>query len=226
MLKTTADFVRGFVAGKYEKPHDVLLDLSDRFVSAAKDLGLPHVPLLFAMEHGRISSDHYRTLAHVFEVIICDLEDADEVKKAVHDVVTWYWASRASEFSNAAIDALRVLGRTMLASLQVFDTPEFRAILRADADVPVGPVETIPKIHRAVEHMADWIMDFGPYDDLTTEASETANKPLKQMFKTYVSFACCELMMCVCVCDFTTWESSNIRCPSRSRAFPCVCARA
>ena len=86
-LKMLADFVREFVACTYQCAESVLNDLSARYQAMAKELGLPHVPLLFALKHGRISSDHYRTLAHIFEVLICDLPHAVEVQRAVHDVL-------------------------------------------------------------------------------------------------------------------------------------------
>ena len=189
ILKTTVDFVREYVACTYEHADTELLDLSARYVAAAKELGLPHVPMLFNLRHGRISSDHYRTAAHVLEVILCDFEDEAELKTAVHDVVTWYWASRAADFTPDAVAALRDLGTRMRDSLLFFTSPDLRARYRAKADVPAGALDDVPKMHRAVQHVPTYITEFGPYDDITTEASETANKPLKLMFRVYVFLA-------------------------------------
>jgi hypothetical protein len=49
-----------------------------------------------------------------------------------------------------------------------------------------GLMHTVPKFHRAILHLPEAIRDFGPYEDLTSEASESANKPLKAFFRTYV----------------------------------------
>ncbi len=179
----TTDYVREYVGCTYQCAEDLLLELSDRYVAMAKELGLPHVPLLFAFKHGRISSGHYRTLAHVFECLICDLPEAQPVKDAVHDVLTWYWATRASRFSATSIATLRDLGSRMHDSLEFFQSDEMRARYRADAAVHASILENVPKMHRAVSHIPDYVIEFGPYEDLTTEASETANKPLKQMFR-------------------------------------------
>lgn len=180
----TVDFVRAFVACTFPSPELLLAELSERYVVAAKELGLPSVPMIFALRHGRLSSDHFRTMAHVFEVILCDLpDDALEVKRAVHDVVQWYWAARASRFDAASIATLRELGLQMRASLAFFERADIRAMYKADAKIHAGPLDDIPKLHRAVRHVPDYIHEFGPYEDLTTEASEAANKPLKQIFR-------------------------------------------
>lgn len=184
--------MRAFVSCTYAAPDTVLHDLSDRYVQAADELGLPHIPMFFMPKHGRISSDHFRTLAHVFEVIICDLPDAAAVKAAVHDVLAWYWATRNTRFAAATIAEVRQLGTRMRASLAYFDSHDMRARYRPDADILSGPLENVPKLHRAVRHVPEYIIRFGPYEDLTTEASEAANKPLKLMFRTCVP-RCCDI---------------------------------
>ena len=199
-LKMTTDFVREWIICTYASHDDVLLDLSQRYVDAAKELALPHLPLIFAIKHGRVSSDHFRTLAHVFEVIICDFPEAEEVRLAVHNVIAWYWASREGAFTDVSIDALADLGRTMLASLSFFESADMRGKYRAEASVPKGALATVPKVHRATKHVPGYIGRFGPYEDLTTEPSETANKPLKQMFKTNVLASLPAVgLLCACV---------------------------
>ncbi len=183
-LKMLVDFFRAFIKCTYANADGLLAELSDRYVAAAKELGLPHVPLFFAVRHGRLSSDHFRTLAHVFEVVICD-EPKEPARRAVHDVLAWYWATRATSFNAAGIQHVQELGLRMLTSLEFFDTPQLRALYHEATKVHVSALRNVPKVHRAVSHLPGYIREFGPYEDLTTEASEAANKPLKQMFRMY-----------------------------------------
>ena len=193
----TADFCREWIAGTFANSDGFLMDMSARYEAAAREMSLTSVPMFFALKHGNPSSDHYRTLAHVFEVILCDLPEATEVKQAVHDVVTWYWATRAGGFTAASIAELLALGARMRASLSYFEQPEVRATYRASAKVHVGPLDKVPKVHRAVKHLPEWVRQFGPYEDLTTEQSEAANKPLKQMFRTCVNPCAPRYLSCV-----------------------------
>ena len=180
------DFFRAFVKCTYAHADDVLAELSERYVAAAKELGLHHVPMMLCVKHGRLSSDHYRSLANVFEVIICDLANAEEAKTAVHDVVAWYWASRCTSYNDAYLTKLRALGVRMRESMAFFETDAMRALYREETKVHVSSLDDVPKVHRVVKHVPDYMRDFGPFEDLTTEASEAANKPLKQIFRAYV----------------------------------------
>ncbi len=195
-----ADFFRAFVKCTYQSPDALLMELSARYVTAAKELGLHHVPQFFAIKHGRLSSDHYRTLAHVFEVIICDFDDDAEVKQAVHDMLVWYWASRSTCYDAAYIENLRELGLRMRASMAFFETDELRAMYHLETKVHVSSLDDVPKMHRATVHLPNYLSEFGPFEDLTTEASEAANKPLKQIFRTYVP-------VCVRVCAYASANS-------------------
>ena len=190
-----ADFFRAYVTCTYEQAEDLLLQLSERYIAAAKELELHHVPHFFSVHHGRLSSDHYRTLAHVFEVLICDFPDDLEVQRAVHDVLVWYWASRSMSYDVADMATLAELGLRMRASMAFFETDALRAQYHKDTTVLVSCLDDVPKMHRAVHHLPEYMLEFGPYEDLTTEASESANKPLKQIFRVYVC-------VCVCVCVF------------------------
>ena len=219
-LKMTADFVRAYIACTYESPDALLMDLSKRYVEGAKELSLKHVPLFFCKRHGRISSDHFRTLAHVFEVLLCDLPDATEVKLAVRDVLRWYWAARASEFTTASLAELRALGERMRQSLTFFESPDMRQRYKPDADILTEDLDDVPKLHRAVQHLPDYIRKFGPFEDLTTEASEAANKPLKQMFRTYGDMLACS-WFCACLAFLFTCVS-HMCAHEYVRACPCV----
>lgn len=184
---TLGKFVREYIDGKFKGANRLLATLSKRYSDAAKELGLPHVPHVFDLKHGRLTGTHYRTMARVIETIMCDYtEDCPDLIHLVHHTVTWYWAAHAPSFTNESLVELRELGVTMCDAWIQMDTPEFRASLRKDHDMPKGPIVDIPKFHRALNHLPDYIRKFGPAADLTTETSEAAHKPLKQMFRTYV----------------------------------------
>jgi hypothetical protein len=163
--------------------------LSERFITAAKELGLRSCHQLFGLQHGTISSDYFRSLAEVLEVITCDLPNAAAVQLAIHATVSWYWASRAASFTAASLTRLRELSFAMRESWRTFEghvqVGDFRAA--AAAEYPRGSLDSLPKMHRAVLHLPDAIREYGPYDALTTEASESANKPLKCIFRAYVA---------------------------------------
>ena len=148
---------------------------------------MPHV---FDLQHGRLTGTHYRTVARVIETILCDYqEECPELMALVHCTVLWYWAAHASSFTEVSLVELHRLGLVMRDTWVEMDTAEFRASLRKDHDLPKGSIVNIPKFHRAINHLADYIRKFGPAVDLTTETSEAAHKPLKLMFRTYVSLA-------------------------------------
>ena len=185
-LKMLLDFFRAYIKCTYMHSDALLMELSARYVAAAKELDLDHVPLLFCVKHGKVSSGHYRTLAQVFEVIVCDYTDSPQARRAVHDMLVWYWASRCTSFNAGFHAKLRKLGLRMRASMSFFETDELRALYHEETKVHVSNLDDVPKVHRAVCHLPSYLENFGPFEDLTTEASEAANKPFKQMFRTYV----------------------------------------
>ena len=188
-MKTCCDFTREYVRVRVPGTAEAnLAMLSDRYTAATKELGIRSTPGLFALKHGRVSAEHYRSLAEVFEVILCDFPGHPELLAAVHATVRWYWAARAPAFSTASLAELRTLGIDMRASWQFFEDLG-PALHRKESAIPRGPLDRVPKMHRAVTHLPDFIRLYGPFVDLTTEASETANKALKACFRTYVWWA-------------------------------------
>lgn len=190
-MKTCCDFTREYVRVQVRGSAEAnLAMLSDRYTNATRELGLRSTPLLFALKHGRVSALHYRTLAEVFEVILCDFDEHPELLAAVHATVRWFWAARAPAYTSQMVTDLRTLGIEMRASWHIFEDLG-AALHRDDSAIPRGPLDSVPKMHRAVCHLPDFIRLYGPFVDLTTEASETANKALKASFRTHV--------VCVCV---------------------------
>ena len=185
-MKTLTDFTREYVR-VLPNGGAMLSTLSARYVQTAKELGLRHTPMIFELKHGRVSGKHYDTMAEVIEVIVCDMEGQEELLAAIHATVVWYWASMAPSFTSESLERLRILGREMRESWDVFRTPEVIAAMARDgSDIPRGDLDAIPKMHRAVAHLSDFIALYGPFESLTTETSEAANKPLKACFRTYV----------------------------------------
>ena len=181
------DFTREYVRTQFAGTTEANLALlSDRYVVAAGELGLRSTPLLFNLKHGTISAMHYRALAEVLAVIMCDsADDHPELMDAITTTTQWYWAVRAPEFSETMLAELHQLGFEMRASWKVFE--DLGAALHRDGSTaPRGPLDNLPKMHRAVSHLAEFIRGNGPFSELTTEASETANKALKGCFRTYV----------------------------------------
>ena len=122
----------------------MLAVLSERYVRAARELGLRAVPLIFTPQPGRLSSDNFRTLAGVVEVIMCDIGDA-AVLALTHAVVEWYWASRASTFDEVGVTRLQRLGFDMRQAWRCLEEPGVKAALDT-------PDSGIPKVHSCLLH--------------------------------------------------------------------------
>ena len=198
---------------------ETLKTLSERYMDAALVLQLPRVPSIFMEKHGIITSAHYRTLAEVIEVIICDVIPPTSVLgRVIHATVTWYWACRAATFTEATLVDLQAKTQELHDAWAALDTPEWRATLRARPPkgvfVPQRSVLLTPKFHRAVHHTVDYVRRFGPIQDLTTETSEAMHKPLKIIFRTlvigcfmvfcFVLYCCARLVRCWWVVQFHT----------------------
>ncbi len=185
ILKTLVDFVREFVRVTYPAADARLALFSERYEAAARELGLPSTCMIFNTKHGRISSAHYRTMAEVIAVVLADIrQEHPDVLAAVDATIHWYWMSRALEWDEHKLMALQAAGCAMREAWRVFEEPELRQqMTRKCSDIPRGAIDSLPKMHRGVAHLADFIRDFGPYEYLTTEASESANRPLKAIFR-------------------------------------------
>ncbi len=130
---------------------------------------------------------HYRTMAEVMEVIFLDYRTHHgELYQAIHTTIRWYWASYSPRVSTESLAELRTLGQTMRQAweLAFADAQVAPTLQREGADIPKGSFDALPKMHRAVAHLPDFLRLYGPYSTLTTEVSEAANKPLKMCFRT------------------------------------------
>ena len=178
-------YIRESIFATLRHPAEVLATLSERYCAAATELGLRHVPNIFCDKHGSISSTHYRTLAEVVEVITSDIFEEDEpITAVIRATVSWYWACRALNFTQADLTALEDATAAMGAAWTALDTPAFRALLRRKRETPKRRVTLVPKFHRALTHVVDYIRRWGPLEYITTETSEAMHKPLKIMFRT------------------------------------------
>ena len=181
------NFTREWVLATLPSPHHVLEILSERFSVAAAQLGLRHVPRLFDEHHGTITGMHYRTLAQVVAVITHDyIPPASVMGTVIAATVDWYWACRAPKFSPADIAALDVKCTALQQAWAALDTPEWRLTTRAaeERNLPKRCVLLTTKFHRAIEHCADYVREWGPIEALTTETSESLHKQLKVFFRT------------------------------------------
>jgi hypothetical protein len=185
-------YLLNFIRARVRK-EKTLSVLSKRYSEAASELGLRHVPQVFNAEHGRMTSLHYRTLAEVMPVIICDQFPEDQALHAtINATIKWYWRCRSRSFSPADIDALAEETAAMQVAWQQIDeaTPRPASSKElAKSGLPSGLVLDTPKFHRAVEHIVEYVRNWGPIEYLTTETSESLHKPLKVMFRWYVN--CC-----------------------------------
>lgn len=188
IMKTLTDLTREYVRSQVEGGVDGnLAELSERYVTAAKELGLRSTPNIFALKHGRVSGMHFRTMAEVMEVIFLEYKESHPgLVEAIRATVRWYWESHAPQVSAESLELLRALGYQMRAAWgAVFEDPEIApGLVRDDSDIPKGSFDELPKMHRAVAHLPDFLRLYGPYGGLTTEVSEAANKPLKMCFRT------------------------------------------
>lgn len=181
-------YTREWIFVTYDSPGHILEELSERFVAAATQLGLRHVPRLFNEQHGTVTGMHYRALSQVFTIITHDfVPPASPMGIVIAATVDWYWACRAPKFSPADIVALEVKCAALEAAWTALDTPAWRATLKRLPKVSKLPKRSIlltNKFHRATKHCADYIKEWGPMEALTTETSEALHKPLKEFFRT------------------------------------------
>ena len=108
----------------------------------------------------------------VLELVVCDIED-DHLRSAIHCVVQWYICSRKESFTAEDVRELKEAAMNAVAAMRV-----------AFAESGVHELE-LPKIHR-LGHVANSVASFGPFNDLTTETSESKHKDFKKMFRWYV----------------------------------------
>lgn len=191
MLAVLAAYIRAYIGGKYKGGDDFLAVLSVRLCDAAQELHIRFAPQFFEVKHGHITGTHLRTFARVVEVVMCDLDEADDLFRVIRATLRWYWAMRGDSFTHVGVERTRALGLAMEAEWVQFDTPAMRATFRGAAKLPKGRVVDLPKFHRAVAHIHEYILDFGPAEDLTTETTEGGHKPLKQMFRWCASSHAC-----------------------------------
>lgn len=201
VLATLASFVREDVG---RRPHGggMLTELSQRYSTAAMQLGIRHVPSFFEHKHGRLTALHHRTMAEVLQVITCDLiPPASALGKVIAATTRWYWACRAKEYTQADVVELKRLGAAMQTAWVAYDIPELRETFRQEAGTPKSDAVDLPKFHRSVAHLPTYIPDWGPYEYLTTETSESMHKPFKMIFKRFACFSsCAQNMPCSGVC--------------------------
>ena len=176
-------FIRECVNQMHNGPQ-LLVVLSERYCAAAAELGLRHVPGVFLHHHGRLTAMHYRTAAAVLPLISFDIIDPTSALGSVlQRTVTWYWSTRRKSFSAHDLTDLEDQTEDMRAAWDAFDTAAMRQQLRDAAEVPAGAVLDLPKFHRGIAHVVEYIRRFGPVEYLTTETSESLHKPLKMIFK-------------------------------------------
>lgn len=180
-------YVRAWVRYVWKKPLKKLALLSQRFTFACRVLGLRGMHRMFEDKHGRISSCHYRAVAEVLEVIVRGIVDEESpMGKVIHTTIKWYWATRAKSFTQQDLEDLQADTDAMDAAWKALDTAEWRQELvagRVKNSLPKSRAWDLPKFHRGLHHMVDYIRRFGPVEYLTTETSESLHKYLKQIFR-------------------------------------------
>lgn len=121
----------------------------------------------------------------MLEVVLADQPSA--LRHSAHILVAWYHLSRLARFTPDDVTALRSATRALRDNWDAtFHATEIKSLSK------------IPKIHR-LDHVADSVHSFGPYNSLTTESSEAAHKKLKHMYRTCV-LACASLLYVASTC--------------------------
>ena len=122
----------------------------------------------------------------VIEVITADIVPlASPLRAVIHATVAWYWACRATSFTEEQLQDLRAKSEALRAAWEAMDSSAFRDAVKRKADhqLTKNPVLLTPKMHRAVCHMEEYVRRWGPMEYLTTETAEALHKPLKEMFR-------------------------------------------
>ncbi len=181
-------FIREWILQAYRGKHArrILATLSARFCAAAARLGVRHVPNMFCEQHGSLSGAHYRAFAEVVEVITLDfIGKGTTMARVISATVTWYWASRATSFTQDDLVSLREKCVELCAAWRLLDVPAWRATLRAvkEKRFPKNCVLKTHKFHRALDHSTYYVEEYGPMEHITTEVSEGLHKPLKAYFR-------------------------------------------